>query len=501
MEKIDSHQYTLWVFSGVLTGSALLSPFFWILVFLGLFLQLYLLYSQKVSNKTVLIGATLAGTVHMLFSLSWGWSVVPLEWLGVSSGAVQSLFILSVWVLSALVIGFGYGGALFVLRYVTQRHWSLLVFFPFAVLAGEVLGRMLFSIGSISVDVGLSTSFGFGHMGYVLVEHGVLRGIAAFGGVYILSFVVGILAVLIYVASQYFGKTKIRKITLGIFGIVVLYGSAFAYVPFQDDTQIPENVALLSTQFSMEFDRSVEGTQMIEAMHKLAVQQALNQGNSTVIMPEDARYLASLDQAELEGLSGNLSQEVLIIDSSSKQRDGKTVLSAILYNSVTKETYTYDKQHLVPFGEQLPIVYGLFMKLVGLSDAVQYLQNNFEYRVGVTKQGSETPTELPAVLFCYESLVPYMTHSLVDEQTPFVAHVVSQAWFDDSSNALKNQLSAMLRVQAVWNDTYILQSANMSPSAVYTPAGDVYFSPSVEDDLLWRVDSAQDIVAGGRTRL
>ena len=172
-----------------------------------------------------------------------------------------------------------------------------------------------------------------------------------------------------------------------------------------------------------------------------------------------------------------------------------------MYDGSIASTYTYDKQYLVPFGEQLPIVYSTLMRAVRLENIVSFLQNNFQYRTGITKQESDVPPTLPVVLFCYESLVPFMAKTLVDEQTPYVAHVVSHAWFDDSSNVLKNQLGAMLRVQALWNNIYILQSANMAPAAVYTPAGKSYYAPRILGDDLYRVDSAESIVDGGRMRL
>jgi len=69
---------------------------------------------------------------------------------------------------------------------------------------------------------------------------------------------------------------------------------------------------------------------------------------------------------------------------------------------------------------------------------------------------------------------------------PFVAHIISHAWFHNPKS-LWAQQDEMLKVQAVWANTHIVAAANKAVSKVYTPEGDVYVPPKVAEGDSWLI--------------
>ncbi len=195
-----------WWISGLLTGVGLLVPFGYVLVLIGLCLQLALLKHNEASWRKVARGSFVAYSTHMLIVLAWGLGVVPLTQLGVSP-VLQASFVTFLWVSSSLVIALGMATVFALFSYLnTHNQFGVYIGFPFMVLAGELFGRVLFSLYTLGPDGGLNAAFSFGQLGYALAAHGLLVHAAQFGGVYALTLLVGGLAALLYL-----GYTRLQK--------------------------------------------------------------------------------------------------------------------------------------------------------------------------------------------------------------------------------------------------------------------------------------------------
>ncbi len=122
----------------------------------------------------------------------------------------------------------------------------------------------------------------------------------------------------------------------------------------------------------------------------------------------------------------------------------------------------YDKVHLVPFGEYVPLKRFLpFVKKLtaGVGDF------------------SEGPGAIPimydgggiGVLICFEAIFPDMARTSVKNGAALLVNITNDGWFGRSSAPYQHlEMSAM---RAVENKVYLLRSANTGISAVVDPAG------------------------------
>ncbi|OGQ57902.1 MAG: apolipoprotein N-acyltransferase [Deltaproteobacteria bacterium RIFCSPLOWO2_02_FULL_53_8] len=138
--------------------------------------------------------------------------------------------------------------------------------------------------------------------------------------------------------------------------------------------------------------------------------------------------------------------------------------SAWLINPAGELAGRYDKTHLVPFGEYVPLrAFMPFIKKLtaGIGDF------------------SEGPGPLPirselgdmGVLICYEAIFPEIASGHVRGGAGILVNITNDAWFGRSSAPYQHLGMTVLR--AVENRTWLVRSANTGFSAVVDPTGRV----------------------------
>ena len=137
--------------------------------------------------------------------------------------------------------------------------------------------------------------------------------------------------------------------------------------------------------------------------------------------------------------------------------------SAFLFSPEGEELGRSDKNHLVPFGEYVPLgnVLGFINKLVS--------------GVGDFSPGEIQPLPLAGhslgVLICYEAIFPELARNYVQHGSDLLVNLTNDAWFGRSSAPW--QLLAMTRFRAIENRIWIARVANTGVSALISPAGRV----------------------------
>lgn len=125
--------------------------------------------------------------------------------------------------------------------------------------------------------------------------------------------------------------------------------------------------------------------------------------------------------------------------------------SVLLLDKEGKKTYQYDKIHLVPFGEYVPLRSVLFFidKLVaGIGD---YLPGN-QYIKAETEFGSF------ASLVCYEIIFPGLVRKFYTKNGDFIVTVTNDAWFGKTAGPYQHFSMAVFR--AIENRKPVMRSAN-----------------------------------------
>ena len=129
---------------------------------------------------------------------------------------------------------------------------------------------------------------------------------------------------------------------------------------------------------------------------------------------------------------------------------------------------TYDKAHLVPFGEYLPLQ--SLLEAVGLQ---QLTRLRGGYQAGPGPRTLEVPGAPPVgPLICYEIIFPGRTVGA--ERPGWLANVTNDAWFGQSAGPYQHLAQARLR--AVEQGLPVARAANTGISAMIDPYGRVLAS-------------------------
>ena len=154
----------------------------------------------------------------------------------------------------------------------------------------------------------------------------------------------------------------------------------------------------------------------------------------------------------------------LLVGVPDAETDGRRVSylnSAFLVES-TGVRARYDKMHLVPFGEYVPL-----KRLLFFVEAI------------AAEIGDFTPGRQVAILplegtpfgtvICYEVIFPGLFRRFVAEGASFMTNITNDAWFGDSGGPLQHL--AMVPLRAVENRIAIVRAANTGVSAFVLPSG------------------------------
>ena len=197
---------------------------------------------------------------------------------------------------------------------------------------------------------------------------------------------------------------------------------------------------------------------------------------SIVIWPESAlSILLAREPFVLSAISRILPKGAMLLTGSVRGEpgpDGPPDRLQHFYNSfyaVNDEgriVATYDKAHLVPFGEYLP--YHEWLGKIGLKKLTQ-LQGSFDEGPGpVTMSPAGVPSFSP--LICYEIIFP--EHVVVESERPdWIVNVTNDAWFGTSSGPYQHL--SQVRLRAVEQGLPVARAANTGISAVINAYGRV----------------------------
>lgn len=136
--------------------------------------------------------------------------------------------------------------------------------------------------------------------------------------------------------------------------------------------------------------------------------------------------------------------------------------SLIAYNSELTPLATFDKAHLVPFGEYIP-----FQHVIPLDPFVDF--SGFTPGTGLQTQGVG-PLPPYSALVCYEILFPHAV-ALRQPRPEWIVNVTNDGWYGDSPGPYQHLTKAIFR--AVEEGLPVIRAANTGLSAAIDPYGRV----------------------------
>ncbi len=400
----------------------------------------------------------LAGVVFFAGSCYWIYDVMHVfgRLSVAAAGGILLLFVLAFAVflgLFALLVG------------ELARRWQLLALFlfPFAWVALEWLRTFLIFGG-----------FPWNLLGYAVAPHVGWIQPAAYAGIYGVSFLVA--ATNAVVASYWLAPARRQLWLLAVVAAVlgVTYGWGLRLPP----VAAPEQAVLVQPNLPQlqEFDPAwlrnhPDELLALEQLSQEAVQQQAALQPSLLVWPEvPVPFYFHRDpvlRARLLQLAQGTRSYLLagIVDYRS-EGDGPPhpYNSAVLLSPTGGFVGQYDKIHLVPFGEYLPI-----RNLLGLTGSL--VAEVSDFRPGRGPVVLPTGQDRLAVFICYEAIFPGLVREFVQGGATVLVNISNDGWFGRSSAAAQHL--NMARVRAVETRRFLLRATNTGVTAVVDPLGRV----------------------------
>ena len=349
----------------------------------------------------------------------------------------------------------------------------------------------------------LMGGFPWGNIGSSQSPNLPLLQSASLGGVYAVSFLVVMANVgttlLLFPGRS--GSLRTRgtgAMLLAVFLAVQLAG--VAVLRRADDTDVSSDrvrVGVVQANVSQEkkWDRTASGM-IVNDLLKMTL-RAAESGVDIIVWPESSSPLTfrrpvpvpgeGVDAYRIEavgafadrvtGLARNHAVELIAGSVDYRLGDEGLVAynSAFLIDADGNLGPTYDKVHLVPFGEYVPLQRILFF----VDRMVQGAIANFA--AGERLAPLPTRAGPAATVICYEAVFPALVRD-ISRDAAFIVNITNDAWFGTSAGPYQHLASAVVR--SVENRRYMVRAANTGISAFIDPYGRIVDSAPLGEKAL-----------------
>ena len=141
--------------------------------------------------------------------------------------------------------------------------------------------------------------------------------------------------------------------------------------------------------------------------------------------------------------------------------------SALLIGGTGTILQRYDKLHLVPFGEYIPLknILPFLQTVVPIGDIVRGTHRTIFH---IPVPGSAVSGNF-AVLICFEDLFPALSRDFLKSGAHFLVNITNDAWYKKTSAATQHFQASVFR--AVENRVSVVRAANTGISGFIAPDG------------------------------
>jgi apolipoprotein N-acyltransferase len=321
------------------------------------------------------------------------------------------------------------------------------------------------------------TGFPWSSLGYS--QHPALSiiQISDITGIYGVSFLVVAINGLVFDLTAHLTGRDRSTFRLKAFGVTfvllisalsLFYGTFRLYQPEADDS-VRVSVIQGNIPQDQKWDRRFQGAVM--GKYISLTMQAMNRKPQLVVWPEtalpfvfgyDGKLTEKLRQFQKRLGAYLLTGSVRLRD----ERDGERKLSnsVILLSPDGEVASVYDKIHLVPYGEYVPLR-SIFPFIEKLVEAIGDFLPGREIVV------METPFARIGNLICYEIIFPGLVRKFVHDGADLLVTVTNDAWFGRTSAPYQHFSMAVFR--AVENRVPVVRAANTGISGFIDSRGRV----------------------------
>jgi apolipoprotein N-acyltransferase len=339
-----------------------------------------------------------------------------------------------------------------------------------------ILSVAIFWVGLEYLRAKLLTGFPWCLIGHSQVPLTSLIQISDICGVYGLSFVVLLGNGLLYrlFLCRQFPRRQVAwelALAVALIGASLLYGLHQTGQPERDPSS---RRSITSVIIQGNIDQSVKWNPEYQT-RTLSVYEELTRSArwlkpELIVWPETAVPFFFQDHRALSprviSLAKDLDASLVFGSPAYERRSGETTYRnrAYLIPPGNLPVQHYDKIHLVPFGEYVPLQRFLFFvdRLVPAAG---------DFSPGLTASPLQAPGLSMGLLICYEAIFPELSREAVKNGANILINITNDAWFGMTS--APHQHLSMSIFRAVENKIPLVRAANTGISAFITPYGAV----------------------------
>ncbi len=256
-----------------------------------------------------------------------------------------------------------------------------------------------------------------------------------------------VLTSILFAACLWYGGYKLSEPVRTVpCKVAVVQGN----VPHEEKWRPDTRDAVMTTHLALTEQAAASGADLI----------VWSEAALPVILEDEPRYFEQTKKAVAE-------EKMPLLVGSITNRNSAFFNSALLLLPSGEVTAIYDKIHLVPFGEYIPLrsVFPFLQTLAPIGE----LTKGTEYTVFHLKQGEATVDF--STLICFEDLFPEMSRKFVMSGASFLVNITNDAWYRYSPATYQHCQAAVLR--AVENRVPVVRCANTGVSCFIDRTGKV----------------------------
>jgi apolipoprotein N-acyltransferase len=326
------------------------------------------------------------------------------------------------------------------------------------------------------------TGFPWENLAYSQYLFSNIIQIADITGIYGITFAIVLINAVLYdVITVRFSRTRypVAEIAAACVVLVVIYGYGhFRTAEIQKSLKNASAVEVTLVQGNIDQNIKWDARYQSETVHiyRALSQSAVPAKGGLIVWPETAAPFyfeepGPLREAVLDLI--RISGRTLLFGSPSYEEEkGKLSFmnSAYLLGSDGTVAGRYDKVHLVPYGEYVPLrrLFPFIGKLVaGVGD----------FRPGKGFDPLDNDGRRLGVLICYEAIFPEAARAYKRNGADLLVNITNDAWFGRTSAPYQHL--SMVVFRAVETRLYLVRAANTGISAVIDPTGKILSRTSI----------------------
>ena len=321
----------------------------------------------------------------------------------------------------------------------------------------------------------LFTGFPWENLGYSQYLNLYLIQFADILGVYGLSFLIILVNVSLFeIFTKRSKREYIITAAVSLFLISVYIYGIFRVNSIDKTLQNPSTPSMEVSLIQGNIDQSIKWNENFQK-ETLNIYEGISLKNvpasgGLIIWPETAVPFNFQDENDLRRQIRNLSIKTksnFMFGSMSYSRRSHQIdfyNSAYLLSPEGEVKGRYDKVHLVPYGEYVPLR-NVFPFIKGLTAGIG------DFSTGDGYSPLSSAGRKIGVLICYEGILPFATRMYKKESAEILVNITNDAWFGTTSAPYQHLSMTIFR--AVETRLYLVRAANTGISAIIDPRGHI----------------------------